>query len=351
MKRLRGVGIGAGYFSKYQYEAWSRMQEVERVALCNRKVEKARQLMEEYGISLHYTDYREMIRQEKPDFVDVITPPYTHLEMCKFAAEHGVNVLCQKPLAPTIEECREIVRICKDNNVRFMVNENWRWQPWYREIKRLINAGEIGQLFSMTFIMRMGDGWGADAYLNRQPYFRQMPRLLIYETGVHFIDTFRFLAGEVESVYARTRKLNPVIAGEDCGHVLFNFESGAVGVWDASRYNEKECRNPRYTFGTFLVEGSKGSIEMDTEANMKIKPLGEPSRVHDYPHEDKNFCGDSCYFAQRHFVDCLLSGEPFETNGDEYLKTWEVQEACYKSARLGQVVRIGYNNTGFAKEK
>ena len=316
------------------------MPDVEIAALCNRKLEKGRALMEEYGIPRHYTDYREMIEQEKPDFVDIITPPDTHLEMCSFAAGRGVNVLCQKPLAPTIEECREIVRVCNASGVRFMVNENWRWQPWYREIKRLLDAGEIGQLFSMTFMMRMGDGWGEDAYLGRQPYFREMPCLLIYETGVHFIDTFRFLAGEVESVYVRARKLNPVIAGEDCVHVMLNFEGGAVGVWDANRYNETEYPNPRYTFGTFIVEGSKGKIEMDSDANMRIKPLGEPSRTHEYPHEDVNFCGDSCYFAQRHFVDCLVSGEPFETSGAEYLKTWDVQEACYESAKSGQVVKM-----------
>lgn len=340
MKYIKGVGIGAGYFSKYHYEAWSRMPEVRMVALCNRQVEKGKALMEQYAIARHYIDYREMIHQEKPDFVDIITPPDTHLEMCRFAAENGVNILCQKPLAPTIEECREIVKICKENNIRFMVNENWRWQPWYREIKRLLDTDELGELFSMTFQMRMGDGWGQDAYLNRQPYFRTMPRLLIYETGVHFIDTFRFLAGEVESVYARLRKLNPVIIGEDCGNILFNFKSGAVGVWDANRYNERECRNPRYTFGTFLVEGLKGSVEMDTEANIRIKPLGKLSRLHDYPHEDRNFSGDSCYFTQRHFVDCIKSGKPFETDGDEYLKTWEVQEACYLSAKLNQLVKI-----------
>lgn len=342
MKRFKGVGIGAGYFSGYQYEAWSRMSDVDIVALCNRKVEKSKALMDEYGIPRHYTDYRQMIDAEKPDFVDIITPPDTHLEMCKYAAERGVNVLCQKPLAPTIEDCREIVRICKENGVRFMANENFRWQPWYREIKRLLDAGEIGQLFSMTFKSRPGDGWGEDAYLGRQPYFRDMQRLLIYETGVHFIDTFRFLAGEVKSVYARTRKLNPVIAGEDCAHMVFNFKSGAVGVWDANRYNEMECENPRYTFGIFLVEGSAGKIEMDCDANMRIKPLGKPSRVHEYPHEDKNFSGDCCYFTQRHFIDCLMSSEPFETNGDEYLKTWAVQEACYQSATLDQVVEIDY---------
>lgn len=338
MKTLKGVGIGAGYFSKFQYEAWSRIPGAKITAICNRMVEKAKILMAQYGIPRHYTDYREMILQEKPDFVDIITPPDTHLEMCKFAAENDVNVLCQKPLAPTIEECKEIVRICNDSGVRFMVNENWRWQPWYREIKRLLETDAIGELFSMSFHTRLGDGWGQDAYLGRQPYFRTMPRLLIYETGVHFIDTFRYLAGEVESIYARLRKLNPIIAGEDCGCVIFSFKSGAVGIWDANRYNEKECKNPRYTFGTFLVEGSKGSIEMDTDANMFIKPIGKPLRHHDYTHEDKGFGGDCCYFTQSHFIDCMNSGKPFETSGEEYLKTWDVQEACYQSAKANKVI-------------
>ena len=79
-------------------------------------------------------------------------------------------------------------------------------------------AATIGEkLHTLTFRSRPGDGWAADAYLARQPYFREMPRFLIHETGIHFIDTFRYLAGEVTRVYCRLRKLNPAIAGEDCG--------------------------------------------------------------------------------------------------------------------------------------
>ena len=100
MGRFRGVGIGAGYFSKYQYEAWSRMPDVEIVALCNRKVDKGRAVMAEYGIPRHYTDYREMIEREKPDFVDIITPPDTHLEMCSFAAGRGVHARIRPDLVP-----------------------------------------------------------------------------------------------------------------------------------------------------------------------------------------------------------------------------------------------------------
>jgi len=336
MSRLRGVAIGAGYFSRFQYEAWTRIPEVEITALSNRNEERARPLMEEHGVARHYTDYREMIEKEKPDFVDVITPPETHREMCAFASERGVHVICQKPLAPTFEEARRIVDEARAAGIRFMVHENWRFQPWYRQIRRLLDAQAVGEkLHSLAFRMRMGDGWGQDAYLARQPYFRDYPRLLVYETGVHFIDTFRYLAGRVERVYARLRRLNPVIAGEDCGILVFDFSSGAVGLLDANRYNEPNFPNPRYTFGEFLVEGNRGALRLYGDGRITVQPLGEEEREYEYPHEDRNFGGDCCYTTQRHFVDRMLDRSPFETSGEEYLQTLAVQEAVYESAATG----------------
>jgi len=339
MKKLKGVAIGAGYFSRFQYEAWTRIPEVEITALCNRDEEKARPLMEEYDVGRHYTDYQTMIEEEKPDFVDVITPPETHLEMCRFAGERGVHIVCQKPLAPSFEEARQIVAEAEKAGVRFMVHENWRFQPWHREIRRLLDAGAVGErLHSMAFRMRMGDGWGPDAYLGRQPYFRDYPRLLVYETGVHFIDTFRYLAGPVDRVYARLRRLNPVIAGEDCGVLVFEFASGAVGILDANRYNEPNVPHPRYTFGEFLVEGDRGSLRLYGDGRITLQLLGEDEREHEYVHENRNFAGDCCHTTQRHFVDRMLDGEPFETSGDEYLQTLAVQEAVYESAATGAPV-------------
>ena len=125
-----------------------------------------------------------------------------------------------------------------------MVHENFRWQPWYRKIKSIRQAGDIGEFTHIYFRTRTGDGWRENAYLDRQPFFRDYPRLLIYETGVHFVDTFRFLLGEVVEVYANLRRLNPVIRGEDTGQVFLRFESGATAIWDANRYNEVESPRP-----------------------------------------------------------------------------------------------------------
>ncbi|HSV99005.1 MAG TPA: MFS transporter [Sedimentisphaerales bacterium] len=180
----------------FQYEAWQRIHEVTIAAMCNRDPGRAQTIMETFGIENHYTGYREMLEKERPDFVDIVTPPPTHLEMCRIAADLGIHIICQKPLAPTLEEAKQIVDCTGKADIRFMVHENWRFQPWYREIRHLLDAGAIGEkIHVMAFRSRMGDGWGQDAYLGRQPYFRDYPHLLVYENGVHFIDTYRYLGG------------------------------------------------------------------------------------------------------------------------------------------------------------
>jgi predicted dehydrogenase len=260
--------------------------------------------------------------------------------MCAYAAELGVHIICQKPLAPTLAVSQRIVDNATAAGVRFMVHENFRWQPWYRAIKKVQRDGTIGAFTHANFLMRMGDGWGDDAYLARQPFFREYPRLLIYETGVHFIDTFRFLLGDVTSVMAHITRMNPVIRGEDTAQILLTLENGATAIWDANRYNETEAESPRYTFGQLRVDASEGHLTMDAESMIRVKRLGEPGRELQYERERKNFAGDCVYALQRHFVDCMLSGAEFESSGTDYLKTVRVVEAAYESATTGQVVAI-----------
>ena len=342
MKKLRGVCLGAGYFSRFQYDAWRRIPEVEIVALANRNVEKAREAAALHGIPRAYgwSDLATMFDTEKPDFVDIITPPETHLEVVRLAAARGIAIICQKPVAPTWDECVAVVETARRAHVRFMVHENFRWQPWYREMRRLLDAGTLGELFSIGIRMRMGDGWQDDAYLARQSFFRTYPRLFVYETGVHFLDTFRYLGGEITTVYARLQKHNPAIKGEDAGQVVCGFASGATALLDASRYNEADTANPRYTFGLVRLDGSKGHLELDLEGNLTLTLLGQPSQRHEYPHSRDGFAGDCVYALQRHFVDRMIDGAPFESTGEDYLKSTALMEACYESNATGQAVTV-----------
>ncbi|MCI0359423.1 MAG: cyclase family protein, partial [Planctomycetaceae bacterium] len=159
-------------------------------------------------------------------------------------------------------------------------------------------------------------------------------------TGVHFIDTFRFLGGEIEEASAVLRRLNDAIAGEDAGLLTFRFQSGALAIWDANRCNESTAADPRYTFGEFLVEGSGGTIRLYDDGRLTIQPRGGAERDHPYRHQRRGFGGDCVLAAQRHFIDCLNSGRPFETSGEDYLRNLAIVEAVYESAQTGRSVHL-----------
>jgi predicted dehydrogenase len=340
-KKLRGVAAGAGYFSQYHFEAWQRFEQAEIVALCGLDATQANQAASKFAIPRTYTDVVTMLDREQPDFMDIITPPQTHLELVELAANRGVHILCQKPLAPTMDEARAIVDIAAKASVRLMVHDNFRFQPWHREARRLLDQGAIGTLQTISCRTRLGDGWGEGAYLSRQPYFRDMPRLLVFETGVHFIDVYRYLAGEITQVYARLRRLNPAIKGEDCALVCFDFASGAGGLWDADRFHEGVAKDPRYTFGEFVLEGDAGVLRIDGEGNIFLRQLGEIEQQHPYEHSHRGFAGDCVFATLSHFLARLQDGGAFETDGENYLNTLAVQEAVYASSAAGRPIAVG----------
>ncbi|MBK8652471.1 MAG: Gfo/Idh/MocA family oxidoreductase [Haliscomenobacter sp.] len=339
--RMRIVCVGAGYFAQYHLEAWTRLPEAKVTAICEPDRVKAEQACRKFNIPKAYTRLDDALAKEKPDIVDIITPPETHYALCIQAMNQGAHVICQKPVSPDLKEAIEMVQWAERTKVRFLVHENFRFQPWYRKTRQLLDEGVLGKrVHTLEFRLRTGDGWAPDAYLSRQPYFRKMPRLLVYETGIHFIDTFRFLLGEVEEVYARLRKLNPAIAGEDCGIVTFQFGNGSQGVWDANRFNESNAANPRYTFGEMWLEGEKGRLRMDHDGQLWLKLLANPEIQIEYNPSKLHFSGDCVYATQQHLLDCLLNNQPSETEGKAYLRNLIIQEAIYLSAKENKPVSV-----------
>jgi predicted dehydrogenase len=340
-RKLKVAAVGAGYFSQFQYQGWRNMDTVETVALCNRDLAKGQAMAARYGVPRVYGRVEEMLDAERPDLLDIITTPATYRDYISAAAARGIAVICQKPFGRSYGEARELVAIAEQAGVRLIVHENIRWQPWYREARRLIANGTLGTLHSAAFRLRPGDGQGAQAYLDRQPYFQQMPRLLVYETAIHWIDTFRYLMGEVSAVYARLRKLNPVIAGEDAGYIVFEYESGATGLFDGNRLNDHVAGNPRRTLGEMWLEGSGGVLRLDGEARLWWKPHQGEEIEHAYDKgQSDSFGGGACEWLQRHVVAHLLHGAPLENTAREYLVNLKIQEAVYRSHQEGRRIEL-----------
>ncbi len=341
MRKLRVACAGAGYFSQFQYRGWRNIAEVECAALANRNADKGRQMAERFGVAQVFGGLEEMLDTVRPDLLDIITPPETHRTFVAAAVQRGVPVICQKPFGRTYAEAVSITETAERASVPLIVHENFRWTPWHREARRLIDAGHLGDLHCVAFRLRPGDGQGPRAYLDRQPYFQQMPRFLVFETAIHWIDTFRFLMGEVTAVYARLRRMNLAIAGEDAGYIAFEFAGATAGLFDGNRLNDHAAANPRRTMGEMWIEGARGVLRLDGDARLWWKPHQQDEVEHRYDSGPPDtFAGGACEWLQRHVVRGLREGTPFENTARAYLANLRIQEAVYRSHSEGRRIEL-----------
>jgi D-apiose dehydrogenase len=329
---IRVAVVGTGYFSRFQYRAWARIPEVTLVGVCNRTLAAAQTLARDFQIPVADDDLGHMLDITRPDLLDIITPPETHLSAIAVAAARKIDVICQKPFCQTLAEAQQAIRIADEAGIQVVVHENFRFQPWHREIKRLLDDDLLGQVYQATFRLRPGDGQGPGAYLDRQPYFQTMPRLLVHETAIHLIDTFRFLFGDVTGVFAALRKLNPVIAGEDAGLIMLDMASGVRCLFDGNRLSDHKAHNRRLTMGEMLIEGEKGVLTLDGDGTISFRPHGGNDTQHmRYQWTDLDFGGDCVHALQQHVIDNRLGRGPVENTARDYLRNILVEEAVYAS--------------------
>ncbi len=342
---VRVAVIGAGYFGQFHYDAWSRMPEVELVGLCVRNAEAAGATAERYGkpgapLPI-FADPAEMMRLARPALVDITAPPSAHLGLIRALAPFAPGIICQKPFCDGTVGAREVIALAQHHGFRLAVHENVRFQPWYREAKRLIAAGALGDLYQITFRLRPGDGRGPRAYLDRQPYFQKMPRFLVHETAVHWIDTFRYLMGEPTGVFARLARLNPAIAGEDAGLIVFDFAGGARGVFDANRLSDHAARNRRRTMGEMWIEGAAGTLRLDGEGRLWLRKFGANEEAeHRFEWRDHLFGGDCVHACNRHILQAWMAGEVSELDARAYLRNQIIEDAIYRSAETGHYLEL-----------
>ena len=240
-------------------------------------------------------------------------------------------------MAPTWAECVAMCEASENAGKRILIHENWRWQPWYREAKRFLESGRLGLPFQISFTWRTGDGRGPEPYPT-QPYFRQMPRLLVYEALVHLLDTFRYLFGEMASLHCQNRRLNPVIAGEDQSLIQVAFTDGRLGVIDANRITGPVPAPD--AMGTLVVECADGTLRVAPDGSVFAAHAGSAEDRLPFAAPRAGYKGDSVLATQRHLLECLRTGRQSESDGRDYLKVVAAVEACYRSNETGEVVSV-----------
>ena len=329
-KPLKVALAGAGMISWYHLLGWRSLGErVRLVAVCDPDTSRAAKRAEEFSIPSVYRDADAMFAAEKVDALDVISPRQTHAAWVDAAAARGIDVLCQKPMTPTLAESEALVRRVAGKS-RLMAHENWRFRPWYRELKRWIAAGELGELvLARMATMTSGllpDASGQRPLLVREPYTQFEERLMIAEVLIHHLDVMRYLCGELRVVAARGARTVPDVVGETVAAIFLETASGApvevTGTMVAAGY---PARPP----DRLEVVGSKASA---TFADNELHLHGANPRSQRFDSERGYQASFDGVIA--HFVDCLETGAPFETDPADNLETLRLVEHAYWAAGL-----------------
>jgi predicted dehydrogenase len=151
--------VGLGYFSQFHQDAWSRCPKARVIGIVDQDTGRLTQAAKRLPEARTYGDIQALLDAEMPDCVDIVTPQNTHLKLVRAIAERGAKtIICQKPLAPDWAEALAVVEIAGRTGAKLIVHENFRFMPWFRETKRLVEAGKVGTPLHVIFTLRPGDG-------------------------------------------------------------------------------------------------------------------------------------------------------------------------------------------------
>lgn len=337
-KKLRMALIGCGFFAQNHLHAWASIPEVEIVAVCDRDEAKAEAARQAFGAGAAYTDAAAMFAAERLDFVDIATTMQTHRALVELAAGHGVHVIVQKPLAPSLEDCKAIVETCARAGLRLMVHENFRFQSPILAARRALAEGRIGRPHFLQASFRSG----YDVF-SGQPYLATEKRFILIDLGIHILDVCRAIMGEAETLYCVSQHINPKIAGEDVATTLIRHPGGGVSIVDCS-YASRRLPEP-FPQTLLRIEGEHGTIELLEGYRLRVTSHGvvteegvEP-QTPAWTQKPWHVLQESVLNLQRQWVASWRQGVAPETSGEDNLRTYALVMAAYASAETGAVVR------------
>jgi myo-inositol 2-dehydrogenase/D-chiro-inositol 1-dehydrogenase len=203
MQSVRFGLFGYGAWGSHHAQALAQTAGAELVAIAVRTPESRARAQSDHPGARVYADYAELLRREELDAVDIVLPSHLHFETARAALQAGRHVLLEKPLALTVADCRELVRLARDKGKCLAVGHELRLSSLWGKVKEMIDAGAIGEpLYVLIELWRRPYRLGADGWR----YDLQRVGNWILEEPIHFFDLARWYlsgAGEPVSVYAR----------------------------------------------------------------------------------------------------------------------------------------------------
>ncbi len=383
MKTLNVAILGDKFMGKAHSNAWTQAQRffelpirpVLKVA-CGRNAGELKSFAANWGWAEVETDWRKVIQRPDVDIVDVSTPTYLHHDMVIEAARAGKHIFCEKPMATSYREAREMYQAAKAGKGKHYINFNYRRCPAVQLAKRLIEEGRLGRLYHWRGAYLQS--WIMDPSFPLTWHLRKEtagagPQ---YDLNSHSVDLARFLVGELKSVMCLTASFVPErplpsegartfqagskakgkgqVGVEDAAFMTVEFENGALGSFEATRF-----AGGRKNYNTFEIYGSQGSLLFDLERMNELRYFSledpdyaqgfrtilategvhpyvanwwPPGHIIGYEHEHVHAVVD--------FLKAIAEGTDIAPNLYDGMKAMQVLDAGLESARTGRKLNV-----------
>ncbi len=305
------------------------------VAVCDIVQEKAVALASKYTANT-YTSAEELLQKEKDiDVVSICSPNGLHAQHTISSLRSGFHVLCEKPMALSVQDCGEMIKEAEKANRRLFIVKQNRFNPPVSAVKKLIDEGRLGKIYSA----QLNCFWNRnnEYYHNSWKGTRALDGGTLYTQFSHFIDLLYWMVGDVKDAHAFIGNFHHkgIIEFEDTGTVSLRFYNGAVGTINYSVNSFEQNME-----GSLTIFGEKGTVkiggqylnEMEYQKieNHEIKDLPPGNPPNNY---GKYFGSMSNHDkVYKNVVDVLRDGGVIATNGFEGLKTVEIIDKIYSSA-------------------
>ena len=339
MPAYRIALVGCGRISRNHFDAIAEVPELELVAVCDIIESRAAEWGSRLGVP-SFTDLDAMLSSVECDIVTVCTPSGLHPAHGTTAARVGKHVVCEKPMAISLEGADALVRACDEARVHLFVVKQNRLNPAIQLLKRAVDRGRFGRIFMANTTVR----WSRP-----QEYYDQAPWRgtwaldggAFMNQASHYVDLIQWLVGPVDSVMAKTATLARRIETEDSGVAALTFRSGALGLIEVTMLTY-----PRNLEGSITILGERGTVKVGGTAVNKV----EHWVFADYDDDDKlvdavatnppNVYGFGHQGYYRNVVAVLRGEATPDTDGRAGRKSLELILGIYESARTGRTVSL-----------
>ena len=323
-----GLGLIGALHARILYE----MPHAQLVAVADIDADTAGRIANECSCAA-YTDFKEMCDKEQLDAVSICTPDQFHLENAVYAAQKGLHILLEKPIALTEKDSREIVAAAQQNNVRLMIAHSLHFDPRYASIRDAIETDRFGDIIHMYF---------------RRTNPRANGRRLGGKVSIfHFIGVHDFemmcclmRAKPTRAYSQKVSKINADIGCEDTVISTVNFDNGAIGLVELCWALPQNSALGINTYAAIIGTNAAGYVDIHQQGVSLVTAdeLLYPDILHwpEYNGRIQGILKDEI----AHFVTATLDGTPYITKTENAIMAVSVIEACFKSIETGLPVDI-----------